>query len=281
MKTTKNLKLSFIALGLVATTFTACRREAKEMLNDTDTNQESEQSELIENDLDNIADAAVKNDVSNYKTTSLDETAEILGNCAILTKFETDSTNADTLIVDFGTGCTGRDGRVRKGKINIVYTGKRFDSGSIRTQTFDGFSVNDNQVEGTRTITNKGQNSSNQTYWTISAQNMKVTKSDGTTRSWSSERVRTITAGEGTSIISDDTYEITGTLDGTNAKGVAFTSEITSPLVKEMGCQWIKQGVVVFKVSDKPDRTLDFGNGTCDDQATVTVKNRTKTITLK
>ena len=286
----KNLKLSLATLSVVAIAFTSCRKDEKEMLADTTTNQESEQSELIQNDADNIADAAMKNDVTNYKMSSgassssnsrLSETMDALGGCAILTRTEMDSLNADTLLVDFGTGCTGHDGRVRKGKIQIIYTGKYWVSGSVRTQTFDGYSVNDNLVEGTRTITNNGKNASNQTNWTINAQNMKVTKSDGKTHSWNSVRTRTITTGEGTNTIWDDVYEITGTVDGVNAKGVSFSAEITSPLVKEMGCKWLKQGVVVIKVNDKPDRTLDYGNGTCDDQATVTVGNKTKTITLK
>jgi len=43
------------------------------------------------------------------------------------------------ITVDFGSGCTGRDGRTRKGKIIVTYTGHLFLPGQSATTSFDGY----------------------------------------------------------------------------------------------------------------------------------------------
>ena len=83
--------------------------------------------------------------------------------------------------------------------------------------------------------------------------------------------------------ITDDVFEIAGTSFGTNAAGntYKFTTIDGSPLVKSFGCQWIKSGKLKIERAGKLDATIDYGDGTCDDQGTVTVANTTKAITLK
>src|SRR5882724_12626176 len=57
-------------------------------------------------------------------------------------------------VIDFGSGCTGRDGRTRRGKITVTYSGRMILPGSSASTTFDGYFINDTKVEGTHTITN-------------------------------------------------------------------------------------------------------------------------------
>jgi hypothetical protein len=48
-----------------------------------------------------------------------------------------------------------------------------------------------------------------------------------------------------------------------------------------IGCRkHFTQGVLEHTPSGKAMRTIDYGNGACDDQATVTINGNTYTITL-
>ena len=65
----------------------------------------------------------------------------------------------------------------------------------------------------------------------------------------------------------DDVYLILGNASRTSASGNTFTANITSPLKRALNCRWFEGETFEFAPSGKPTRTVDFGNGTCDDQA--------------
>src|SRR5659263_355049 len=50
--------------------------------------------------------------------------------------------------IDFGTSCTGKDGRVRSGKILVSATSFKIFP-SVRQKTFENFMVDDRKIEGT------------------------------------------------------------------------------------------------------------------------------------
>lgn len=191
-----------------------------------------------------------------------------------------DSTNFPrTIIMDFGTGCTGTDGRTRKGKIITSLSGKFWKTGTIITHTLENYIVNDHKVEGKRTVTHSSTN-----VWNILVSDAKITDPDGKTVSWTSERTRTRTAGGATLLdIFDDAYSITGSAAGTNRDGRNFTVTITTALHLQ-ACSYIAEitkGVVEIQPDDLKLRTIDFGDGTCDNSGTVTVGNKTKTFQLR
>jgi hypothetical protein len=78
----------------------------------------------------------------------------------------------------------------------------------------------------------------------------------------------------------DDVYQFTGQSTGTGADNKTFTTTITSPLVKKLNCKWFKSGTMEIQPQDNPLITLDFGNGTCDNQATATVNGVAYPITM-
>lgn len=276
------LGLGLMVASLVVTT--SCQKEMREMLNDGDTHEEDSQTEVIDDNLDVVTESATKGDNAVFRlrfSEDLHDVSKVVGTCALVTRDTLNRNDQDTITIDFGSGCQGQDGRTRTGKIIIIQNGKHFEAGSVRTTQMVNYTVEGKKIEGQRQITNKGKNSSNQTYWEVVATNMKITRTDGKSRTWNSTRIRTIIAGESTISRTDDVYSIEGTSSGVNGKGDEFTSSITSPLIKSNDCNWVKQGTIVFNVANKPERKLDFGDGNCDNQAVVTVKNKTKTITLK
>jgi hypothetical protein len=203
------------------------------------------------------------------------------GGCATVTKDTTGT--PDSVVIDFGTtNCLCKDGRYRRGKIIIIYNGKYRDSGYYHTVTFSNYYINNNYVYGSRTVTNKGKNSSGKTYFTIAVNGHMVMNKTGDTASHTASRTRTWVAGESTLMLSDDAYEITGSGSTVRPSGKSFTTVITSALYVANNCNWIKSGTIEITPNGATfPRVLDFGSGTCDDKATISVNGKTKNIILK
>jgi hypothetical protein len=81
--------------------------------------------------------------------------------------------------------------------------------------------------------------------------------------------------------IRDDVYLIDGSADGIRPSGITWEREIVNALRKEMNCRWIVSGTVEITPEDRPTRILDYGDGTCDNIATVIINGVTYTITLR
>jgi hypothetical protein len=200
--------------------------------------------------------------------------------CDPVVTFDTLS-DPHTVLIDFGTvNCTANNGRMRRGQLLASYTGHYRDPGTVITITPQNYYVNDNHVEGVKTITNMGEDQNGHLYYSIVA-NGTVTAADGTwTATHQANRTRTWIEGRDTEIRSDDVYLITGGGSGVNRRGVAYTSTILNALRVEADCAFITSGTVEVTKQDRPSRTIDYGNGDCDNIITVTVNGQTFTITI-
>ena len=281
---TKQLTLGLALVAIVSTSIlSSCKKKSKDEEKDTDTGAASDQSlaSSSANDMTSIADEAGRNyNVSSFRTASPD--GLLSTSCASVTVDTLAA--AKTITVNFGTtNCTCNDGRNRRGILILSFTGKYRDSLTVITVTPQNYFVNDNQVTGSKTITNKGHNAANHLVYEINA-NIQIIKASGAgTISWQSVRQREWITGESTPSWNDDMYSITGNASGTTANGNTFTSVITSPLIRNMsfGCRrHFTQGTLEHTPSGKATRYIDYGNGACDDQATVTINGNTYNITL-
>jgi len=184
--------------------------------------------------------------------------------------------------VDFGTtGYTDKRGNVLKGKIYITVSNRMTIAGSTRQILFSNFYVNDNLVKGTKTVTYNGITDSKPS-WSIVARDT-ITRVDGTTVIWNSDRTRTRIDDNGTPLVYwDDSYAISGSSNGINAKGLAYTMTIdaTKPLVTVGGWKYFVSGAVLI-TTEKRTALLDYGDGTKDAKATITINGVTKDINLK
>lgn len=287
MKTLKlNSALLIVLLALLAITAPSCKKEdvTETVDKEVATANDSEEGESVSDEVGNITDAASKGSSIVGRNSSPEATLDALSNCAVITH-DTVS-NPHILTIDFGTtNCLCNDGKYRRGQIIVTYTGSYFAQGSVKTTTFNNFYRNDNKIEGTRTVTNLGLNADGNMAWSVSAVNMKITRTSGAFHTWNSERTRTMVAGQNTSVWTDDQYSITGSGSGVNANGVSYTASIATPLHRALSCHWIDSGVIAFTRSNGSTRTINFGSGTCDDQAVVTVtrangNTSTQNITL-
>ena len=98
----------------------------------------------------------------------------------------------------------------------------------------------------------------------------------------------TQTEGNGTASPIDDVLSIKGTANGRVKRGnliVLWNSEVTEPLIKKFTCRWIAKGRIKNVRQGLPSNTpwtaiLDYGTGSCDNLATLTINGNTQQITL-
>lgn len=182
-----------------------------------------------------------------------------------------------TIILDFGSGCTGTDGRVRAGKMKIVIDGYIMMPGTKITITLDGYSVGEVELQGTKVIENKS--TADVFKYSTSVTN-GVIKLDTLTFGYTCEKEITQVEGSGTPFYTeDDAYSGTGTASLTYPGGTIVTYTTKEPLVKALKCAWIGKGKadVTF---DQITATIDYGAGICDDSATVSIGDKVKGVIL-
>ncbi len=272
-----------ISLGLV---FTACKKKEKA---DSDTSVAEEQSVTVAltNELSDITDDASDKNVTDIQL-RVDESSDArVIKCATIVRYAKDSSNVDTVIVDFGTGgniC--KDGKTRSGMLTIIYTGgtkyRKFNSEA--TITTNNYKVNGHLFSGTKTIKNITTANGNLKFNVVV--NATITTNKGAVLTYTANRTREWVAGSLTmNDRSDDVIQVTGSETATNtANGNVWTATVINPLVRKFisGCKkHFVQGVVEVTITGKPNRTIDYGNGVCDDIVTVTINGKTYTITLK
>ncbi len=276
----KAINLLLCSSILIALTFNyGCKKENDNSDDSFQTTAEDiGQSESIAQDVDNMTSQVSRTGTfSHAGTSNMTYDQFNFHSCATVTN---DSIN-HVVTYDFGTGCTGPDGKTRAGKVILTYTnGGYFDPGASWVVTFDSFYVANRHVEGSRSVVNNGFNTAGNMNWTITATNMRITRPDNSWRTWNSTRNREMVAGYGDSTWTNDIYVVNGTSDGSNSNGESVNCVMTN-LRHEHTCHWITSGTMQITPTSRPVRTIDFGNGNCDDEATVTKNGVTRVIHLR
>ena len=183
--------------------------------------------------------------------------------------------------LDFGnTGCRGIDGRIRSGKIHIYRTSR--DSllrpGALRIVTLENYKVEGISVAGTRSWQNIGLDSLGRPIYSVSTHGGELVFQDGSSIYFEGNHVVTFLEGFNNGILADNVFSITGTSSGITRKGTNWTSQITVPLIKKFACRWITDGVRNIQINNNT-YIIDFGDGTCDRRALLTLPSgRTRVV---
>lgn len=212
----------------------------------------------------------------------------ILPPCATVTTVLTNNTWTRT--IDFGTqGCTLHNGNIVKGKIIISFS-KDFTT-PIKTITYTlvGFYHNGKLIEGTKTITHELKSTElnpNIHPVTTHSIDLKITFPDGKIYTRIGTRVREMVEGYTTiDKWQDNVYLVWGYHITTfpNGEKYTFTTTKENALRFVMTCQihFAVKGIVEISKNDHT-AVLDYGNGECDDIATIAIDGGTpKEIHLK
>ena len=183
--------------------------------------------------------------------------------------------------LDWGTGCAGTgDGITRSGKISVSLSGLMKETGSVATFSFTDFVSDGNKISGVHRITYKGPNPGNNwPRYTVFTE-AKIIFPDAKFMTYRAEYTRLQSEGSATVTQDDDVWRIEGAASGLTREGAAWTAKFPSAVVKKMSCQWFSSGSVEVTLTGEAARTINFGDGTCDNKATLTVGGVTTNITL-
>ncbi len=203
-----------------------------------------------------------------------------IGSCPIITASLT-TTFPVSISLDWGTGCSSLlDTTVRSGKLYISLSGKMNVPNSVATFTFSNFVSNGNVITGTHRITYVGLNAGNSWPRYQIFTEAKIEFPDKKFMTYRAEYVRLQSEGSATVSQDDDVYRIEGASSGTTREGTTWTAKFPSALVKKNSCKWFSSGSVLVTPQGELPRTINFGDGTCDNKATMTIGDKTTTITL-
>jgi len=301
MKISK-LTLSFAAIMLaMAVSVISCKKKDK-TVNDSDTSSANDNSlaEKTADDVTNMSGQASEDgSMTSYR---FEQGEDVCGlSCATVTR---DTTTKIITVTFNGQPCL--DGSTRTGTLTFDYSGSTLGAKYYRNPGFkcvvssSNYVVDGNAVSISKTINNTttlGFNpaSTNET-WSV-ADNVSIVKSNGTV-TWSANKVKTLLNTSDTNVYRGQAVHIvwskarvgiTGNATGTTVAGENFTANVTSQLVRDFTCapnsarpgrHPFIQGTLDFTPGTKATRHFDYGNGACDDLATVTINGVTYNITL-
>ena len=231
------------------------------------------------------------NDINRVVEDGFNDNGLSKSSCANYKSMASDSSDADTLIIDFGeVDCLDEYGKLRRGKIIVIYTAPYQDSLAQISTTFDHYYVNStNWVQGSRTVTNLGRNVDGDMVFDI-AVDANITTKIGRI-DWISNRTRFWTDGRNTTQYPfDDIYKVMGSASGNGLNNRDFTVNITDSLEVNLGCllptiTYNKRCAIVSgKVKVTPDgyaaRKIDYGMGGCNCDFSVTINGKTYLVVV-
>ena len=258
-----------LSFALAAFIIVSCKKEKTEPAATNPTFQSEQDYAELDRENSNIY---------SYVSTTGDTSTQVRDGSSMLAACATISVSPivgwpRTVTIDFGSVNTNScgDGRNRRGKIFAKFNTPWIfhtvgDSVTVWTQDYY---VNDIKHEGTRYIVIQDSVTIH-----VSAVNIRATWPDNTFATWDCERTRKFISGWSTPYVwLDDVYEHAGAGNGRNRLGELFTLQTRTgyPLIQKMNCHWIVQGILDFTPAAASTRTVNYGNGNCDNLAVVTV----------
>ncbi len=296
MTSTRFLLKPATALAALLMMFSfSCEQEETEMFTEVSYATEESVMDSYFEDADDMANVALA--ASNGAEGS-DESGRIMAQqasddsrfCnAISSALDPQSTLAKpkgTITINFDTGCTDDAGNVRKGKIVIRFEGRRFRPASFINVSFQQYEINGIVLRGTRKLTHLEGSTIESPVAKIEL-NGSAAWPDGS----AATRVLCYERTWNRNVLDDPTDDAlrvnvcTGatkpSVSGMTRWGVDYTVAIEETLAYQRGCPIAVSGVKRFTdVNTGKEIIIDYGDGTCDSQFTVTVNGTVQTVDL-
>jgi hypothetical protein len=199
-----------------------------------------------------------------------------ISSCATVTV--SSSTFPKEMTVDYGTGCSDGHGPKKAGKIIITMSDTLVTAGSVKTITYQDFTIDSMKVEMSAVIKNLGQNSDGHWIMAINA-DQKITRKSGKLVHEVYNDTTEWVQGFETTDKADDIYYKTGSGTMTINDSLVFSRSIIKPLLTDKSCDYVSSGIVELYRKGNTI-VIDYGDGTCDSKATVTTNGTSEEIDL-
>ncbi|MCX6322511.1 MAG: hypothetical protein NTX93_12035 [Bacteroidia bacterium] len=271
-------KLLYLSSFFIFITFLfiyACQKEKSIVTDNTPFNANSVEKNAV------VATAAF-DELNDFAQSGFDATGlkgGTFGTCPVVSvNF---MTSPFSITLDWGTGCLYGDGITRSGTISMTLSGLMTEKNSVATMKIENFIADGMKISGTTKITYLGPNTGNNwPRYSIFSEG-KIEFSDKSVVSYRSESVRLQAEGTKTTAITDDVWRTEiQSASGVNKDGTKWSGKTTKVMIKKGDCKWYNSGTFVITPEKGDVKTIDFGDGTCDNKATMKVGDKTTDITL-
>ncbi len=181
------------------------------------------------------------------------------------------------IIIDYGTGCTSSKGHVKKGKIIINISDSMLLAGATKTIVYQDFYIDSIKVEFSATVKNLGQNA--QGHWVMESTWEQIITKNGDKSVQANTETKEWISGFETVDKSDDEFYKSGQGSITLNDTIMYSRVISKPLHYSSSCNFIMDGSIELTRNGETS-VIDYGDGECDNKATITLNDTTEEINL-
>ena len=180
-----------------------------------------------------------------------------------------DTSNQDTLIINFGEDNFLHLGHIKRGEIIIIYNKFLYDNGANISTTFTDFYINNNLVQGNIVLSNIGFNENENLEFNLEINNLSLNTENGIIN-LSGNYNKEMVEGFSTQYqYLDNVYHVSGNASGNSVNNNSFNINISDSIIYNLSCFQtssciITKGLTQVNPSIYDQRILDYGNGNCD-----------------
>ncbi len=272
MDSSLNMRKIALLILSAAFVFASCQRDGTKVTpyelteDDKGFGTDHAMMEFVNDDVEAIADRAMYNNTASFNGCVPNITHD---------------TGLNRLVINFGAECKDDDDVIRRGKIIVDYTREYWDSGSVRTIWFDDYYYQGMRLVGYKKIEHRGYNNAGKMYFSIIVGDTLHLGSNLGTITYNCERNRVFLNGFNTmGDQTDDTYEVTGSGAIKRANDSHADFNILTPLLMSTSCKYIKAGELQIIPRNGYARVINYGEGDCDDDATLDLNGNVFDIKL-
>jgi hypothetical protein len=181
-----------------------------------------------------------------------------------------DSTDQDTLIINFGEENYLHLGHLKRGEIISIYNKFIYNSNAQITTTFNNFYINNNLIQGKMYLENNGSNQNGFPEFSLTVDSMSMYTNNGSIDISNGNYIKQLVSGYNTQYqYLDNIYKLTGNAQGNSSNNNNFSLEISDSLNMNLSC-FESSSCIITEGTSKliPDgyeeRIINYGNNSCD-----------------
>jgi len=181
-----------------------------------------------------------------------------------------DSTDQDTLIINFGEENYLHLGHLKRGEIISIYNKFIYNSNSQITTTFNNFYINNNLIQGKMYLENSGSNQNGFPEFSLTVDSMSIYTNNGSIDISNGNYIKQLVSGYNTQYqYLDNIYKLTGNAQGNSSNNNNFSLEISDSLNMNLSCFEsssciITEGTSRLIPDGYEERIINYGNNSCD-----------------
>ena len=191
-------------------------------------------------------------------------------NLPMYISLNSDSTDQDTLIINFGEENYLHLGHLKRGEIISIYNKFIYNSNSQITTTFNNFYINNNLIQGKMYLENNGSNQNGFPEFSLTVDSMSMYTNNGSIDISNGNYIKQLVSGYNTQYqYLDNIYKLTGNAQGNSSNNNNFSLEISDSLNMNLSCFETSSCIITEGTSRLiPDgyeeRIINYGNNSCD-----------------